>query len=79
MAYRLVGLDKRTGVLPVSIGKTLWKALSKLVLRAAVEQAKFTCRNLQIFMKLEAGIEGAMRVVQRRRGGGKHIITLWNS
>ena len=40
MACRLVALDKRPGVLPMGIGETLSRALAKLVMRAAGEQAK---------------------------------------
>ena len=58
MACRLVALDKRPGVRPVSIGETLRRALAKLVMRAAGEQAKTACGNLQMCAGLEAGIEG---------------------
>ena len=47
MACRLVALDKRPGVRPVVIGETLRRALAKLVMRAAGEQAKTAYGNLQ--------------------------------
>ena len=46
MACRLVTLDKRPGVCPVGIWKTLQRALAKLVLRAAGDQAKVACGNM---------------------------------
>ena len=59
MACRIVVLDKRPGVCPVGIGETLRRALAKLVMRAAGDQAKTACGNLQLCAGLEAGIEGA--------------------
>ena len=67
MACRLVALDKRPGVRPVGIGETLRQALAKLVMRAAGEQAKTACGNLQLCAGLEAGIEGATHTVGQRR------------
>ena len=48
MARRLVALDKWPGVRPVVIGETLRRALDKLVMRAAGDQAKTACGNLQL-------------------------------
>ena len=59
MACRLVALDKRPGVRPVGIGETLHQVLAKLVMRAAGEQVKTVCGNLQLCAGLEAGIDGA--------------------
>ena len=63
MACRLIALDKRPRVCPVGIGETLHQALAKLVMRAAGEQAKTACGNLQLCAGLEAGIEGATHAV----------------
>ena len=81
MACRLVALDKRPGVLPVGIGETLRRALAKLVMRAAGEQAKTACGNLHMCEGLEAGIEGATHAIGQirvervrvRRGDGAHV------
>ena len=51
---------------PVGIGETLRRALAKLVTRAAGDQAKTTCGNLQLCAGLEAGIEGATHAVGQR-------------
>ena len=59
MDFRLVALDKRLVVRPVVIGETLCKALAKLVMRAAGNQAEMVCGNLQLCAGLEDGIEGA--------------------
>ena len=59
MACRLLVPDKRPGVRPVGIGETLRWALAKLVMRAAGDQAKTACDNLELCAGLEAGIEGA--------------------
>ena len=59
MAFSLVALDKRPGVRPVGIGETLLRALAKLVMRSAGDQAKAACGNLQLCAGLEVGIEGA--------------------
>ena len=67
MACRLVALDKRPGVRPVGIGETLRRALDKLVMRAAVDQAKTACGNLQLCAGLKAGIEGATHNMGKRR------------
>ena len=67
MAYRLVAPDKRPGVRPIGIGETLRRSLAKLVMRAAGEQAKTACRNLQLCAGLESGIEGATLTVRQRR------------
>ena len=63
MACRLVVLDKRPGVRPVDIGETLRRALAKLVMRAAGDQAKTSCGNLQLCAGLEVSIEGATHAV----------------
>ena len=81
VGFRLVALDKRPGVRPVGIGETLCRALAKLVMRAAGEQAKMACGNLQICAGLEAVIEGATHAVEKRRverlrarrGDGAHV------
>ena len=51
---------------PVGIGETLRQDLDKLVVRAAVEQTKTACGNLQLCAGLEAGIEGATHAVGKR-------------
>ena len=67
MVCRLVALDKRPGVRPVGIGEALLRDLAKLVVRAAGDQAKTACGNLQLCAGLEAGIEGATHAVGKRR------------
>ena len=67
MACCLVALDKSPGVRPVGIGETLRRALIKLVMKAAGDQAKTVCGNLQMCAGLEAGIEGATHAVGQRR------------
>ena len=67
MACRLVALDKRPGVHPLSIGETLLRALAKLVMRSAGDQAKTACGNLQLCAGLKAGIEGATHNVGQQR------------
>ena len=67
MACRLVALDKRPRVRPVGIGETLCRALAKLVTRAAGDQAKTACGNLQLCAGLKAGIEGDTHSVGQRR------------
>ena len=56
MDCRLVALDKRPGVRPVGIGETLRRALAKLAMRAAGDQAKTACGDLQLCAGIEAGI-----------------------
>ena len=67
MACRLFVLDKRPWVRPGVIGGTLYRALAKLVMRAAGEQAKTACSNLQLCAGLRAGIEGGTHAVGQRR------------
>ena len=47
----------------MGIADTLRRALAKLVMRAAGDQAKTACGNIQLFPGLEAGIEGATHYV----------------
>ena len=56
MVCHLVALDKRPGVRPVGIGETLCRALDKLVMRVAGDQAKKACGNLKLCAGLESGI-----------------------
>jgi hypothetical protein len=67
MACRLVALDKCPGTRPVGIGEIYRRLWAKLVLRKAGDQAKTVCGNLQLCAGLEAGIEGAVHAVRRRR------------
>ena len=67
MAFRLVALDKRPGVRPAGIGETLRRALAKLVMRAAGNQAKTVCGNVQLCAGLKGGIEGATHAIGHRR------------
>ena len=66
MACCLVALDKRPGVRPVGIGETLFRALAKLIMRSAGDQAKTACSNLQLCACLVAGIEGDTHAVGQR-------------
>ena len=66
MACRIVALDKSPGVLPVGIGETLRRSLAKIFMRAAGEQVKTACVNIQLCAGLEAGIEGAKNSVGQR-------------
>ena len=56
MSYRLVDLDERPGVRPVGIGEKLCQALSKLVMRAAGNQAKMAYGNQQLCAGIESGM-----------------------
>ena len=49
------------------IRETLRRSLAKLVMRAAVDQAKIAYGNLQLYVGLKAGIEGATHAVGQRR------------
>ena len=67
IAFHLVSLDKSPGVRPVGILETLRRALTKFVMRAAGEQAKTACGNLQLYKGLEAVIYGATHAMGQRR------------
>ena len=56
MACHLVALDKRPGGDLVGIWETLCRALDKLVIRSAGDQAKMACGTLQLCSCLKAGI-----------------------
>ena len=49
------------------IGETLRRSLSKLVMKAAGDQAKTVCGNLQLCAGLEVGLESATYTVGQRR------------
>ena len=53
---RLIVIDKGPGVRPVGIGETIRRALAKIVMRAAGDQAKKACGNVQMCAVLEADI-----------------------
>ena len=67
MARRLLAPDKRPGVRPVGIGETFRWSPDKRVMRAAGDQAKTACGNLQLCAGIEASIEGATYAVGQRR------------
>ena len=67
MAYRLLALDKRPGVGPLGIVETLYQALDKFFMRAAGEQSKTACGDLQLCVGLEASIKGSTHAVGKRR------------
>ena len=67
MTCCLAALDKSTGVRLVGIGETLRRALAKLVMSAAGDQAKTACGNLHLCAGLEAGIEGASHAIGQQR------------
>ena len=48
----------------MGIGETLRRDLAKLIMRAAGEQAKKACGNLQLCAGLEAGIEESKHAVR---------------
>ena len=51
----------------MGIGETLRRPLDKIVMRAAGDQAKTACGNLQLCAGLEAGIKGATHAVGQSR------------
>ena len=67
MDFRLVVLEKRPGVRPVGIAETLRPSLAKLVMRAAGDQFKTVCGNLQLCAGLEANIDGTTHTVGQKR------------
>ena len=66
-ACSLVALDKRPGVRTIGIGETLHCATSKIIMRAAGDQAKTACGSLQLCAGLGAGIEGETHAVAQSR------------
>ena len=67
MACCLSALDKSAGVRLVVIGETLIRALAKIFMRAAGDQAKMSCGNLLLCAGLEASIEGEIYAVGQQR------------
>ena len=51
----------------MGVAETLRRALAKIVMRAAGDQAKTACGNLQLCAGLEAGIKEATHTVGQRR------------
>ena len=56
MACLIIVLDKHPGVILVGIRETPRRALAKIVLGVAGDQAKVTYGNIQVCTGLEAGI-----------------------
>ena len=52
---------------PVGMGGTVHQALAKLAMRAAGDQAKTACGNIQLCTGLEDVIEGATHTVRQRQ------------
>ena len=50
----------------MGIGETLCRALAKLVMREAGDQANTACGNLHLCAGLKAGIEGSTHAVGKR-------------
>ena len=75
MACCLVAVDKRPGVRPVSIGEMLSRALAKLVMRSAGDQAKTACGDIQMCIGLAAGIESHTRFGTDEVGEGEKEMT----
>ena len=67
MACRLIALDKRPWVRPVGIGEMLRRAIAKLVIRTAGDQAKAVCGSLQLCAGLLTGVEGVTHAVAQRQ------------
>ena len=55
-----------SGVRPVRIGKKFRRALAKLVMGVAGDQAKTVCGNLQICTVLKDGMEGEKHAVRQQ-------------
>ena len=51
----------------MGIGEKFRRPLDKMVMRAAGDQAKMSCGNLQLCAVLEAGIEGATHALGQRQ------------
>ena len=62
-----MALDKSPGVRPLGIWETLHRSLDKLIKRAAGDQAKTACGNLQLCIGLNSGIEVATHAVGQQR------------
>ena len=58
MDWCLVALNKRPGVRPMGICETLRRALAKLVMRAARDQAKTVCGNPSTMRRPQGRREG---------------------
>ena len=58
MDFCLVVLDKRLGVRPVGIRKTIRRDLAKLIMRTAGDHEKTACDNINLCAGFEAVIEG---------------------
>ena len=67
MTCCLVALDKRPGLRPVVIGETLRRSLAKLVMKAAGDQTKTVCGDLQLCAGLDDGIEVSTHAVGQQR------------
>ena len=67
MECPLVALNKQPRVCPVGIGETLCRTLAKLLMKAAGDQEKTVCGNLQLCAGLKASIEGATHAVGQWR------------
>ena len=53
--------------MPRRDGETLHRAIIKLLMRVAVDQAKTVCESLQLCTGIEAGIEGTIPAMEQRR------------
>ena len=58
-----MALDKSPGVGPLGIGEKLCRALAKIVMRAAGDQAKTACGKIQLCAGLEYSIDGETHAV----------------
>ena len=64
MSVQLIALDKQPGIRPVGVGETRRRMMAKCLLKVAGPEAKTACGTTQLAGGLEAGIEGAIRVMR---------------
>ena len=67
MACRLVALEKRPGEHLVGKVETLCNAITKIIMRAAGDQAKIVCGSFQLCAGIEVGKEGETHTVVQRQ------------
>ena len=64
MSFRLIALDKQSGVRPVRVRGTWQRLMAKCLLWVMGQEAKSACRTEQLSGGVEAGIEGGIHSMQ---------------
>ena len=63
MSSRLIALENHPGVIPVEVGETWRRLISKYLLQVTGQETKAACGTEQLAGGVESGIEGGIHAM----------------